>query len=444
MGKIIPLILLFTMVLCSSSIDSQIKQKERELHHQKIEYEKMDKKLATMASKIINAQEEKTTLSNKISELKMRIETNKNSYKELQNKQKNVDEQLERINAEISEKQEKFISLVAEKFSMALVLEELNQPTSESIMLQETYAIYAQENEREIKLLKENIKELKIKEEYFQSKKENIQRVLANYQTEQEELKSKKYEKVLLLKALARDKVIYRERFDKIRSTQRALQRKLASLKIIKSDKIFEEIEAKRLAKAQQEAERIEKLNRVETTREQDIQQPPIAQPVAIEENKAYLEEQQQAKGERERERAEYQRHIPKVARYQGRRTISPLEGSRLIKKFGTYIDPIYKFKIFNKSITLKSSHKGAKVKSILRGRIVFAEDSGGMLGRVVIIEHDNQLHTIYAKLARLAPGIHVGKQVSKGSILGKVNKILMFEVTKNNKHMDPLKLIKL
>jgi len=438
MGKIIPLILLFTMVLFSSSIDSQIKQKERELHHQKIEYEKMDKKLATMASKIINAQEEKTTLSNKISKLKMRIETNKNSYKKLQNKQKDIDEKLDSLNTEITEKQEKFISLVAEKFSMALVLEELNQPTSESIMLQETYAIYAQENEREIKLLKENIKELKIKEEYFQSKKENIQRVLANYQAEHEELKSKKYEKVLLLKALTRDKVIYRERFDKIRSTQRALQRKLASLKIIKSDKIFEEIEAKRLAKAQ----RIEERNRVETIREQDIQQPPIAQPIAIEENNVYLEEQQQAKGERER--AEYQRRMPKIAKYHGRKTISPLEGSRLIKKFGTYIDPIYKFKIFNKSITLKSSHKGAKVKSILRGRIVFAEDSGGMLGRVVIIEHANQLHTIYAKLARLAPGIHVGKQVSKGSILGKVNKILMFEVTKNNKHMDPLKLIEL
>jgi len=442
MRKIIPLILLFTMVLFSSSIDSQIAQKKQELHHQKIEYDKMDKKLATMASKIIHAEEEKTTLSNKISDLKIRIETNKNSYKELQEKQKMVDEQLDIINEEIAKKQEKFISLVAEKFSMALVLEELNQPTSESVMLQETYAIYAQENEEEIKLLKDEIKALKIKKEYFQSKKENIQRVLASYENEYEELKRKKYEKVLLLKALARDKAIYRERFDTIRRTKRALQHKLSRLKIIKSDKIFEEIEAKRLAKAQREAERIKELNRVETLREKEIQQPPIAQPVAIEENKAYLAEQQQAKGERER--AEYQRHMPKVAKYHGRKTISPLEGSRLIKKFGTYIDPIYKFKIFNKSITLKSPHKGAKVKSILRGRIVFAEDSGGMLGRVVIIEHDNQLHTIYAKLARLAPGIHVGKEVSKGSILGKVNKILMFEVTKNNKHMDPLKLIKL
>jgi murein DD-endopeptidase MepM/ murein hydrolase activator NlpD len=43
-----------------------------------------------------------------------------------------------------------------------------------------------------------------------------------------------------------------------------------------------------------------------------------------------------------------------------------------------------------------------------------------------------------------LAPGIHVGKQLSRGSIIGKVDKSLMFEVTKDNKHMNPLKLIRL
>ncbi len=431
MRKILLVIVLFTIVLSSSTIDSKIEQKKREIKNQKIEYDKMDKKLSTIAIKIIDAKTEKSRLTNKISELEERIERNKNSQKELQDKQKIVNEQIDSLSREITIKQEKFISLVAKKFSMALVLEELNQPTSESIMLQETYAIYAQENERAIKLLKADIKELKIKEEYFQSKKENIQRVLSSYQIEHEELKSKKYEKGLLLKALARDKAIYRKRFDKIRSTQRALQKKLSSLKIIKSDKIFEEIEAKRLA----EAQRIEALNTAEAEREREIQRRER------EANEARFVEQQREKEERERE---YQRRMPKVATRHGEKTISPLAGSRLIKKFGTYIDPIYKFKIFNKSITLKSSHKGAKVKSVLRGRVVFAEDSGGMLGRVVIIEHDNQLHTIYAKLARLAPGIHVGKEVLKGSILGKVNKSLMFEVTKNNKHMNPLKLIKL
>ena len=430
MRKTLLLLLLSTLFLNSAStIESKIAQKKEEIKHQKIEYEKMDKKLSEIAVKIINAQEEKNKLTDKISELESRIENNKSNYEELQEKQKVINEKIENLAREIDIKQERFVSLVAKKFSMALVLEELNQPTSESIMLQETYAIYAQENEREINILREEIRELKIKEEYFQSKKENIQRVLSSYRAEHEELKNRKYEKVLLLKALARDKAIYRNRFDKIRDTQRALQRKLSKLKIVKSDKIFEEIEAKRLAKAQ----RLEERNNpsVVTT----------PQPHKEEVNQRQIIQQEQ---EYKQEEIEYQRRMPKIATHHGSKTISPLQGSRLIKKFGTYIDPIYKFKIFNKSITLKSSHKGAKVRSVLRGRVVFAEDSGGMLGRVVIIEHDNQLHTIYAKLARLAPSIHVGKELSKGAILGKVNKVLMFEVTKNNKHMNPLKLIEL
>ena len=75
---------------------------------------------------------------------------------------------------------------------------------------------------------------------------------------------------------------------------------------------------------------------------------------------------------------------------------------------------------------------------------VVFAENSGGMLGKVVIIEHDKGIHTIYAKLSRLAPGIHVGKHLARASVIGKVDKSLMFEVTKNNKHLNPLKLIRL
>ena len=66
------------------------------------------------------------------------------------------------------------------------------------------------------------------------------------------------------------------------------------------------------------------------------------------------------------------------------------------------------------------------------------------MLGKVVIVEHTQGIHTIYVKLSRLAPGIRVGKKVAKGTVIGKVEKSLMFEVTKNNKHMNPLKLIRL
>ena len=57
-----------------------------------------------------------------------------------------------------------------------------------------------------------------------------------------------------------------------------------------------------------------------------------------------------------------------KTYAYRGGKTISPLPGAKLVKKFGTYVDPVYKIKIFNESITLQSPVENAKVQNILKG----------------------------------------------------------------------------
>ncbi len=389
------LFFMLTLLLSSSSIDTKIKAKKKKLNSTKIEYNKMDKKLSTLAQKIIDAKSQRNKVEKRIKILEKNIKENQAEFDALKGKKREVDNKLSALNQEIRLKKEKFLNLVADKFSMALVLEEIKKPTPESVMLQEAYGVYAKENQQEISAIEEDMKRLKIKEEYFVNKQDDIKRVLNNYKKERQEYKDKQVEKTEIIKRLARDKAIYKKRFDRIREEQRSLRRKLAKLKIIKRDK-----EVERQARAEVKREETKQRHKKSTS--------------------------------------------GKIATYKGSKTISPLKNSRLIKKFGTYIDPIYKFKIFNKSITLKASYKGAKVKSVLKGKIVFAENSGGMLGRVVIIEHANNIHTIYAKLSRLAPGIHVGKHVSKGTVIGKVDKSLMFEVTKNNKHMNPLKLIRL
>jgi len=231
-------------------------------------------------------------------------------------------------------------------------------------------------------VLKDDIEKLNSKISTLSKRQKEIKEAISSYKSERKEYLAKKEKKAKIIKELARDKAIYKKRFNKIRASRRALRKKLAKLKILKENS--------------------------------DQNQREIRQGSQV------------------------------IQRYSGNKTISPMSDSRLIKKFGTYIDPIYKFKVFNKSITLKAPHRGSKVKSVLKGEVVFAENSGGMLGKVVIIAHSNKIHTIYAKLSRLAPGIHVGKRVSKGSIIGKVSKSLMFEVTKNSKHINPLKLIKL
>jgi len=130
-----------------------------------------------------------------------------------------------------------------------------------------------------------------------------------------------------------------------------------------------------------------------------------------------------------------------KTYAYRGGKTISPLPGCALIKKFGTYVDPIYKIKIFNESVTLKSSTRNAKVRNVLNGKVVFANKSS-MLGNVVVVAHGGKIHTVYAGLSNIAPSIKKGVRIKKGSIVGRVASKLIFQATKNSKHINPMKLI--
>ena len=59
-----------------------------------------------------------------------------------------------------------------------------------------------------------------------------------------------------------------------------------------------------------------------------------------------------------------------------------------------------------------------------------------------VIIEHKDNMHTIYAQLDKIAPTIKPGRAVKKGYTIGRVDNALKFEVTLKDKHIDPLELI--
>jgi len=407
--KIFLYMLLSFSLLFSTSVESKIKKSKIALSSKKTQYKKMDRELASVAKKIASAKREQKKLKTKLALLSTNIKNNEAQFQKLQKDDKEYADSLEKLTTNIDKKQKKFLDLVAKNFSLALALEELNEQTEESVMMKEAYKLYAKKNSEEIRDLQKDIDLLKSKKKSLKTKKLTIEKEIAGYEKERNEFKMKKQKQDQLVKNLARDRAIYKKRFKKIRASRKRLEQKLAKLKIIKrsNDK---EAKAEALAKA---------------------------------------EAQKRAK-ERAKEHRTRRSKTPKImasiptANYSGGKTISPLRGARLIKRFGTYIDPVYKFKIFNKSITLKAPHRGSKVRSVLAGKVVFAENSGGMLGNVVIIEHANSMHTIYAKLSRLSPAIHVGKQLSSGTIIGKVDKSLMFEVTKNNKHMDPLNLIRL
>lgn len=405
--RILLFLLLSFSLLFSTSIEHKIKTSKKALKSKKIEYKKMDKELSLVAKRIANAKKEQTTLTQGINELSQKIKENEIASKALLKEDKEYSNKLNQVKRTVTKKQKKFLDLVAKNFSLALALEEIKRPTKESVMMREAYKIYETKNKQEIKMLEKDMETLKSKIKKIQVKKQIIQQTILKHKNERQEYVSKKKKQDILVKNLARDKAIYKKRFNKIKASRKKLERKLASLNIIKHDRKKEKEKKRR---AEKRAIALAKASRKNSVKKEA--------PIVL--------------------------STPEQASYQGRKTISPLRGARLIKQFGSYIDPVYKFKIFNKSITLKAPHVNAKVRSVLAGKVVFAENSGGMLGKVVIIEHANKIHTIYAKLSRLAPGIHVGKRVRASTIIGKVDSTLMLEVTKNNKHMNPLKLIRL
>jgi murein DD-endopeptidase MepM/ murein hydrolase activator NlpD len=130
-----------------------------------------------------------------------------------------------------------------------------------------------------------------------------------------------------------------------------------------------------------------------------------------------------------------------KGGRYTGRKVPGPLDSFRVVKQFGPYTDPIYKIKIHNDSVTLRSNNPDALVKNIMDGKVVFAKEVAA-LGNVVIVQHDGNLHSIYAHLNKIAPTVSAGKRIEQGAVVGRVERELTFEITKEDAPINPLDVI--
>ena len=123
------------------------------------------------------------------------------------------------------------------------------------------------------------------------------------------------------------------------------------------------------------------------------------------------------------------------------KKAISPLGDAKVVKAFGSHTDPTHKIKIFNESITLKVAQGKNKVYNVLDGKVVFVGKSD-VLGKVIVIAHKNKLHTIYARLSTFAPTIYVGRRLKQGYVIGKVDDTLVFQITQNSKHINPMGFI--
>ncbi|EIZ1023531.1 murein hydrolase activator EnvC family protein [Campylobacter upsaliensis] len=385
---------LFSLLLFANGIAEKTKDlKENERIQQQL-----SKKLEDLAQDILsgeknlkNLSEQINTLSSQTSKLEANIKVQNKELSTLNNQNK----ELLRIKSLM---ESKLISLMAKDFAYDLPIPEGYIEGEESFMAFELLGSLDKVLSEEISKLSKDYEGVNLLIENKQKQIDQIRLNLKNYNEQLKELQSLKNRQIKEINQQKTDRQIYAKKLDNLKAQQEELRATLDELKII--DK------KEQVKKQKEETSKLANNN-------QKIRQIGSS----------------------------YQGSS--VKRYTGKKTIAPLDSFTIKQKFGNYVDPIYNIKIFNENVVLRSKKADATVKSVLDGRVVFAKNTT-MLQRVVIIEHNDGIHTIYAHLDKIAPNIKVGKRVKKGAVVGRIKDDLTFEVTQKNFHINPLELISL
>ncbi len=125
----------------------------------------------------------------------------------------------------------------------------------------------------------------------------------------------------------------------------------------------------------------------------------------------------------------------------------SPLEFSRISSGFTrARFHPVLKTWRAHTGVDY-AAPTGTRVKATSGGVVEFAGRQGGY-GNLVVLRHQSKFTTWYGHLSGFASGIHRGKRVSQGDIIGYVGSTglatgphLHYEFRINNAHQDPLRV---
>ncbi len=420
--------LIFLAIFLEANIESRISSEESALNEVKSQKRVLSKELENIANEIskenrkikqiesdikickskINKQRKKTTI--KTGELN-KIEV---LYKKLTKREKKVSK--------------KVINILAKELSIQMLLygsEEENAPQKTSLSAIETdldAVVLSEILQSYNKLLKDKFHQTKVRYiklnrniDLIKSELSKISVRIDNLRDQQKRLNSLRKLETKTVSKLNKKRRDYIRKLNIIKKEQNAISQTLQKLHITKREKI-----------AAKEKEKKDKA------REREREREARERTVIKESGKNSLNVRQIG--------SSYQKS--KIVDYKGKKTISPLKSYTVSQRFGNYTDPIYNIKIFNESVILKSKKQNSKVRSVLDGKIIYANKTP-MLDNVVIVKHDKNIHTIYAHLSQIAPSIKAGQNVKEGYVLGRVNRNLTFEVTQNEKHINPLKLIK-
>lgn len=125
----------------------------------------------------------------------------------------------------------------------------------------------------------------------------------------------------------------------------------------------------------------------------------------------------------------------------------SPLEFSRISSGFSnSRFHPVLKTWRAHRGVDY-AAPTGTRIKATGSGVVEFVGRQGGY-GNLVVLRHQSKYTTWYGHLSRFASGMHRGKRVSQGDVIGYVGSTgmasgphLHYEFRTNNVHQNPLRI---
>ncbi|WP_257927776.1 murein hydrolase activator EnvC family protein [Campylobacter lari] len=387
----------FLLFLFSFSVlfANEIAQKQKDIKENERIVKQLSKKLEDLASEILDNEKnlkkiasEISTLTSKTSKLESSVKTQIKALEQLNAQNKDLLQNKNKIEGKI-------IDLIAKDFAYDLAIPKNYIESEDSIIALELVGVL----------------DRIFKEEFYQISKDY------------EDISKKIEEKQIQITTINSNLKVYKDQIDELKNLRKKQEQEIAKQK---TDK---EIYTRKLSNLQAQQQELRKtLNKLKIIKEKE------------EEKLAQKKEDKKPNSNIKQVGSSYQ--TSSVKRYSGPKTIAPLESYTVKQKFGNYIDPIYNIKIYNENVVLKSDSANAAVRNVLDGKVVFAKATP-TLKQVVIVENKDGIHTIYAHLDKIAPGVKVGRNIKKGYIIGRVESDLTFEVTQKNFHINPLEMIK-
>jgi murein DD-endopeptidase MepM/ murein hydrolase activator NlpD len=437
MTKIFFLLLFSVNLIFASNIDKKIKQNKEILNSNLEKKETTNLKIKDLADKI---ESQNTNIINLEKEIKQVNEDIEQHQKLLEDSKNRLDELKSKSTELIKEKssnEEEIVDTIIEEFSVSMALKLASENSLQELIDNEIYTLLSQYSKEKVTKLNSTYTVLYTNTKNNQKDIEKISSYIEDRQKTKDKLTSLKQKHSSSLANLEEQHKSYQIELNKVVKQQESLKNLLAELNILKEE------EDKKIAQREEEEKRKKLQTLLNTKKGSTTTQEDTVNDDEIQTSD--VRNQKYAKNlNLDVKKIGSSTDGIKIIKYRGEKSIAPLKSFKVVKNFGTYYDPIYKIKLFNESIVLKSNEPKAKVVAVLNGKVVYAKKNAGMLDNVVIIQHEGGLHTIYSHLDEISPTLVVGKWIKQGYVVGRVDDSLMFQVTKDSSHIDPKDLFKI